>query len=190
MLFSTESRRELSFSVGDRVLLATAHLKLVGESKRARKFTERYIGPFRVKRVINANAYELELPPGMKIHPVINISQLKEYHDGSAAFPSRPTPLTRPEPVAVTNDGAPEWDVERILDHRRFGRRKILQYLILWKGYPVHEATWEPIESLNGALESVVDYNTRKKVQMNSTEVLDVHEFTLVANRTYRAKAA
>lgn len=28
------------------------------------------------------------------------------------------------------------------------------------------------------AMESVVDYNTRKKVQMNSTEALDVHEFT------------
>jgi hypothetical protein len=188
--YADEDRRELSFSVGDRVLLATAHLKLVGESKRARKFTERYIGPFRVKRVINANAYELELPPGMRIHPVINISQLKEYHDGSAAFPFRPTPLTRPEPVAVPNDGAPEWEVERILDHRRFGRRKTLQYLILWKGYPVHEATWEPIESLDGSLELVVGYNTRKKIQLNSTEAPDVHKFTRVASRRHRAQAA
>ena len=154
--------------------------------KRARKFTERYIGPFRVKRVINANAYELELPSGMKIHPVINISQLKEYHDGSAAFPSRPTPLTRPEPVAVTNDGAPEWDVERILDHRRYGRRKILQYLILWKGYAVHEATWEPVESLDGALELVVEYNTRKKIQISNAEALDFREFTQVVSRSHR----
>ena len=188
--YADEHRRELSFVVGDRVLLATANLKLIGESKRARKFTERYIGPFRVKRVINANAYELELPPGMKIHPTINISQLKEYHDGSAAFPTRPAPLTRPEPVAVTNDGSPEWDVERILDHRRFGRKKILQYLILWKGYPVHEATWEPIEALDGALELVVDYNTRKKIQVSNVEALDFCEFTLVADRRHRAKAA
>jgi hypothetical protein len=188
--YADEHRRELSFVVGDRVLLATANLKLIGEAKRARKFTERYIGPFRVKRVINANAYELELPPGMKIHPTINISQLKEYHDGSAAFPARPVPLTRPEPVAVTNDGAPEWDVERILDHRRYGRRKILQYLILWKGYPVHEATWEPIEALDGALELVVDYNTRKKIQINSTEALELREFLPVSNHRHRAEAA
>ena len=162
----------------------------MGESKRARKFTERYIGPFRVKKVVNANAYELELPPGMKIHPTINISQFKEYHDGSAAFPTRPAPLTRPDPEAVTNDGAPEWEVERILDHRRYGRRKILQYLILWKGYPVHEATWEPIEALDGALELVVDYNTRKKIRVNNAEALDFREFTLVADRRHRAKAA
>lgn len=186
--YADEHRREVTFSVGDRVLLATANLKLIGESKRARKFTERYIGPFRISKVINANAYELELPPSMKIHPTINISQLKEYHDGLAAFPSRPAPLTRPEPAAIANDGSAEWDVERILDHRRFGRRKILQYLILWKGYPVHEATWEPIESLDGALELVVDYNTRKNIQLNHTEALDFCE--PVANRRHRADAA
>jgi hypothetical protein len=47
--YADEHRRELSFAVvvGDRVLLATANLKLIGESKRARKFTERYIGPVR-----------------------------------------------------------------------------------------------------------------------------------------------
>ena len=126
----------------------------------------------------------------MKIHPTINISQLKEYHDGSAAFPNRPAPLTRPEPEAVTNDGAPEWEVERILDHRRYGRRKILQYLILWKGYPVHEATWETDEALDGALELVVNYNKRKKIQVNTLEELDFSKFTLVANRRNRAKAA
>ena len=166
--YADEHRREQSFAVGDRVLLATANLKLVGEAKRARKFTERYIGPFRVKSIRNANAYELELPPSMRIHPTINVSQLKEYHDGSAAFPTRPSPLTRPAPEAINNDGAPEWEVERILDHRRYGRRKLLQYLILWKGYPVHEATWEPIEALDGALEFVVDYNTRKKIHISS----------------------
>ena len=168
--YADEHRRQVTFAVGDRVLLATANLKLVGEAKRARKFTERYIGPYRVKRVVNANAYELELPPTLKIHPTINISQLKEYHDGSAAFPTRPAPLTRPPPEVVNNDGSAEWVVERILDHRRYGRRKVLQYLILWQGYPAHEATWEPIENLNGALELVVTYNTRKKIQLNSVE--------------------
>jgi len=188
--YADAHRRDLSFAVGDRVLLATANLKLVGEAKRARKFTERYIGPFRVKRVVNANAYELELPPTMKIHPTVNISQLKQYHDGSDAFPSRPAPLTRPAPVVVANDGAPEWEVERVLDHRRYGRRKVLQYLILWKGYPVHEATWEPIEALDGALDFIVGYNTRKKVNINSAEALDFREFALVAGRGHRAKAA
>ena len=80
----------MRFAVGDRVLLSTQHLKLIGERKRARKLTERYIGPYRVNRVVNANAYELELPASLKIHPVINISHLKEYRDGAQAFPDRP----------------------------------------------------------------------------------------------------
>jgi transposase InsO family protein len=188
--YADEHRREQTFAVGDRVLLATANLKLVGEGKRARKLTERFIGPFRVKAIRNANAYELELPPSMKIHPTINVSQLKPYHDGSAAFPTRPSPLTRPAPAAISNDGAPEWEVERILDHRRYGRRKVLQYLILWKGYPVHEATWEAVEALDGALELVVAYNTRKKIQISNVEALDYGELKLVADRQHRVQAA
>jgi hypothetical protein len=184
--YADQHRRLVTFAVGDHVMLATANLKLVGETKRARKFTEPFIGPYRVNKVVNANAYELELPPTMRIHPVINISQLREHHDGSAAFPSRPTPLTRPEPEAVSNDGAPEWSVERILDHRRYGRRKILQYLILWKGYPVHEATWEPIENLDGALELVVGYNARKKIQLSSAESNSLgHDDSGPARRSY-----
>jgi hypothetical protein len=144
----------LEFSWCDRVLLSTEHLKLVGESKRARKFTERYIGPYRIKRVVNDNAYELDLPATLKIHPVVNVSQLKEYRDGAAAFPSRPVEMTRLEPIAADDNGAPVFEVDRILDHRKFGRKKQIQYLVLWKGYPQSEATWEPIEQLDGALDS------------------------------------
>jgi hypothetical protein len=60
--YADKHRRNVEFNVGDKVLLSTGNLKLVGETKRARKFTERYIGPYRVKKVINKNAYELELP--------------------------------------------------------------------------------------------------------------------------------
>jgi hypothetical protein len=87
---------------------------------------------------------------------------LKEYHDGANAFPNRPTQITRPDPIAVEDNGAPEWEVERVLDHRVVRKRD--QWLVSWKGYPLEEATWEPIENLDGALESVVAYNTKRKV--------------------------
>jgi len=167
-------RRPVKFAVGDQVMLATQHLKLLGEARRTRKFTERYLGPYRVKKVVNDNAYELELPARWRIHPVINVSQLKEYHDGTAAFPDRPTPLTRPPPVAVEDNGAPEWEVERILDHRRQGRRKVLQYLVQWKGYPQYEATWEPLEVLDGALDLVIEYNQSKNIDIGVTVELSV----------------
>src|SRR4051794_34331134 len=84
---------------------------------RGRQCTEQ--GCAGVKRVVNANAYELELPASLRIRPVINISHLKEYRDGVRAFPDRPVPLTRPEPEALDDNGAPEWLVERLLDHRK-----------------------------------------------------------------------
>ena len=164
--YADAHRREEQFVVGDRVLLASAHLKLTGETKRARKFSEQYLGPYTVTRVVNANAYELELPATLKIHPVVNITSLKRFKDGGASFPFRPIPYDRPPPVATEDSGSPEYSVERILDHRRFGRSKVIQYLILWKGYPVSEATWERIENLDGALESVIEYNQKKKIDL------------------------
>jgi hypothetical protein len=167
--YADQHRREETYQVDDRVLLSTSHLQLKGEAKRARKFTERYIGPYRVKKVVNRNSYELELPPQLKIHAVVNVSLLKRYKDGSEAFPDRPIEITRPPAVATEDSGAPEFEVERILDHRKAKRRagEITQYLVSWKGYPISEATWEPIENLDGALELVVEYNQRKKIEVN-----------------------
>jgi hypothetical protein len=66
----------------------------------------------------------------------------------------------------VEDSGAPEWEVDRVLDHRKIGRTNRVQYLVRWKGYPDSEATWEPIENLDGALELVVEYNQKKKVNI------------------------
>ena len=156
------------------MLLSTEHLKLIGERKRARKLTEKYIGPYRVKRVVNANAYELELPASLKIHPVINIGHLKEYRDGTQAFPDRPVSLTRPEPEALDDNGAPEWLVDRLLDHRkvRRGTRQVDQYLMEWKGYPISEATWEPIENLTGCIELVREFNQQRNVQLSAVQTI------------------
>ena len=30
-----------------------------------------------------------------------------------------------------------------------------MEYLVLWKGYPPHEATWEPVEHLARAPEAI-----------------------------------
>jgi hypothetical protein len=88
--YANQHRRDVTFKVGDQVLLSTEHLKMLGSEKRTPKFTFRYLGPFKIKRVVNANAYELDLPPTMQIHPVLNIDRLKQYRDGRLAFPDRP----------------------------------------------------------------------------------------------------
>ena len=65
-------RRDVSFSVGDKVRLSTANLSL--PSSLSRKLTARFVGPFVVERVVNPVAYKLKLPESLKIHPVFHVS--------------------------------------------------------------------------------------------------------------------
>ena len=39
-------------------------------------------------------------------------------------------------------DGEEEFEVEAILRHKGSGARRL--YQVLWKGYPITEASWEP----------------------------------------------
>jgi len=41
--------------------------------------TERFIGPYKVKKIVLVNAVELELPSTIKIHPVVNVSRIYRY---------------------------------------------------------------------------------------------------------------
>ena len=97
-------------------------------------FKPKYVGPFPILRMVGDNACELELPEAMKIHPVVNVSQVKKYH-GS---------LQRPPPIEI--DGEEEYEVEDILDHRRSGRG--YQYLVSWTGYDASENQWLPEREL------------------------------------------
>ena len=152
--YADQHRRGMSFVVGDRVLLSTEHLKVIGD-RRSAKLHSKYIGPFKVVRVVGSNAYELDLPPSMKIHPVLNISRLKSYRDGSLTHPHRSLPNDRPSPEC-NEDGADAWEIEHILEKRGKGNR--VEYLVKWKGYPLWEASWEPKKNLAGSPESIAAF--------------------------------
>ena len=74
--------------------------------------------------MVGDNACKLELPEAMKIHLVVNVSQVKKYHDS----------LQRPPPIEI--DGEEEYEVEDIWGHRS-GRG--YQYLVSWTGYDASE---------------------------------------------------
>jgi hypothetical protein len=145
-------RRAVEYQVGDKVLLSTAEIKLIGtkELNRSVKFESKFIGPFVISEVKNRNAYRLELPDKFKIHPVVNISRLKKWNDGSDQFPSREVEEWRPSGEVVRDaNGELEWEVERILAEKGGARKK--HYLVKWKGYPMWESTWEREENLENA---------------------------------------
>ena len=139
--YSDQHRREAKLSLTDRVMLSTKHLKMVGADKRTPKFDAHYIGPFKITRIVNDNAYELDLPPSMRIHPVINANRLKLYHDGSQSFPTRPNPNPRPPPKLTADNGDEVYEAEYLMAKRGSGRRA--EYLVKWIGYDRYESTWE-----------------------------------------------
>jgi len=75
--YADRKRREgVEFKIGDLVLLSTKELKWHIKGRRLEKLTERFVGPYKVKSIISANAVELQLPPTVHIHPVVNVSKL------------------------------------------------------------------------------------------------------------------
>ena len=96
-----------------------------------------FVGPFRVLRTVGANAFELDLPVTMKVHPVFNVSLLRLYHGV----------YSPPGPIIV--EGEAEYEVECIVRHRQKGNR--CQYLVRWKGYDASEDCWLHTDKLTNA---------------------------------------
>ena len=56
------------YKVGNLVMLSTKDLKHQIVGRRTEKLTERFVGPYRIKKIISSNMVELELPSIVKIH--------------------------------------------------------------------------------------------------------------------------
>ena len=60
-----------------------------------------------------------------------------------------------------------EYEAEGILWHKGKGAHR--RYLVLWKGYPLTEATWEPAVHLEHAPDILEDYLRQVQQQENRT---------------------
>ena len=108
------------YKVGDLVMLSTKDLKYQMVGRRTGKLTERFIGPYRIKKIISSNAVELELPSTIRIHSVVNVSRIQKYV-GQVEGQEK----ERPAPVIIK--GEEEWEVERILNKQQIrGKDKYL----------------------------------------------------------------
>jgi len=66
----------VEYKVGDLVMLSTKDLKYQMVRRRTEKLTERFVGPYKIKKIISSNTVELKLPSIVKIHLVVNISRI------------------------------------------------------------------------------------------------------------------
>ena len=133
-----QKHKPKTFQVGELVLLDTRNVRTQRPSK---KLDYKYDGPFKIKEIINPQAYKLDLPQRLRIHPVFHISLLQSY------TPDRFAKYRKNQPLQVVS-----LDTENVyeVDHIRDRRRKpdgTWEYLIHWKGYDSEEDQWEP--SLN-----------------------------------------
>jgi len=78
--YADRKRAEVDeYKVGDLVMLSTKDLKYQMTGRRTEKLTERFVGPYKIKKIISSNMVELELSSTVKIHPVVNVSRIQRY---------------------------------------------------------------------------------------------------------------
>lgn len=95
-------RNTASFAVGDRVLLSTDGIAPESVTNLgSRKLGPRYIGPFKIL-YRRGDAYTLDIPRAMKLHPTFNVSRLKKYY-GSIDMQDMDTQTTSSGDASATN---------------------------------------------------------------------------------------
>ena len=150
------------FAVGDLVWLNRKNIETVRPSK---KLDSKWFGPFKIVKVVGEGkmAFELELPPQWRIHPVFHASLLDPYQanriDGRKQLV--------PEPPEIV-EGEAEYEVEEILDSKIV--RKKLLYYVDWKGYGPEERTWEPAENLTHTEEAIAAYHLRHPERLSAAD--------------------
>ena len=95
---------------------------LVFKKKPTKKLTERYVGPYVIEEVMSSNTVKLRLPSSMRIHPVVNVSQIVRYKEQVKGQKKK----EEGKPVKV--EGVKEWEVEKILNKKKI--RGVEKYLV------------------------------------------------------------
>ena len=67
------------YKVEDLVMLSIKDLKYQMVRRRTEKLMERFVGPYKIVKIVSSNTVKLKLPSTVKIHPVVNISRIQCY---------------------------------------------------------------------------------------------------------------
>ena len=111
--YADRKRAEVNkYKVGDLVILSTKDLKYQMVRRRTEKLTERFVGLYKIKKIVSLNAVELELPSTIKIHSVVNVSRIQRYAGQVEG-------QRKKQPVPVIIEEEEEWEVERILNKQQ-----------------------------------------------------------------------
>jgi hypothetical protein len=138
-----KKRRDVSFQEGDMVFLRLQPYRQSSAFKRVhQKLASRLFGPYPILQKVGNVAYKLQLPEGVRIHPIFHVSLLKKYVGDATDTHTNLPP--------VSDKGEVVLEPEAILDHRwvKQGGKFLAESLVKWKHLPSKEATCEVTESL------------------------------------------
>ena len=145
------------WKVGDKIMLSMKNL--VFKEWLVKKLVDWYVGPYIIKEVISTNAVKLWLPTSMRIHLVVNVSQIVWYRDQVGEQKKEEV-----KPV----------EVEKILNKRKV--REMIKYLVQSKEFTAEHNSWEKEENLENAKESVAEFEKRINAEVRRQEKLDLAE--------------
>src|SRR5260370_26756907 len=77
------------------------------------------------------------------MHDVFHAGLLLPYQENDVHGPN----FSKPPPDLV--QGSEEYEEEHLVNHRRHGRSRTLQYFVKWKGYPESDNTWESAQDIH-----------------------------------------
>ncbi|KAM4062448.1 integrase core domain-containing protein [Hirsutella rhossiliensis] len=152
-----------AYRVGDMVLLSTRN---IDSARPIPKLDHKFIGPFRIERVLNPHSYQLKLPHELdSIHNSFHTNLLRP-------SPNDPLPgqyNTPPPPITLDAKGEKLWAIEEILDSKRT-KQKGFQYHILWRGFDLEQATWEPLHNVVNAHIAIKEFEKHNKNKPRPTK--------------------
>ena len=157
------------YKVGDLVMLSTKDLKYQMIRRRAKKLTERFVSPYKIKEIVSLNMVKLELSSTVRIHLVVNVSRIYRYVGQVKGQKKK-----QPAPVII--EGEEEQEVERILNKQQVREKD--KYLVYWKGFTAEFNTWEGRENLENAKEAIEEFEKEYRQDMEDVAQQECKEGT------------
>jgi hypothetical protein len=154
--YADKKRSERVLEVGDMVYLKMQPYRMAAFGiRQSIKLTSKYYGPFRILEKIGALAYKIQLPAGVKIHPVFHVSQLKK-HLGTHAVPEAGLPL-------ISEDGKIKTQPLQVLQTRSLPRNNVLvtQWLVEWANLTPEDSSWEDANFIKSVFPAFYTTTTR-----------------------------
>jgi len=168
--YADRRRSEVNeYKVGDLVMLSTKDLKYQMVGRRTEKLTKRFVGPYKVQKIVSLNIVKLELPSIVKIHPVVNVSRIRCYV--GQVEEQRKEQLA---PVIIA--GEEKWKVRRILNKQKIREKD--KYLVRWKGFIAESDTWERRENLGNAKRAIEEFEKEYRQDMEDVRKQEKEEGT------------